>query len=234
MGKVKQRNWLIIITVFLVIVSGVGLYLSIQQKLSFNSCAYGGDGYKSGESIPVYNGKTECICNSDGTINCGENREDVPYSGYSSQNLQFTYGFVNLLAKNTIMQENVTPQKASYSNGTLSVSLERNVLCTEDGTVPAQSGFYQLSAQNLKLTIMTNIDTTKYVRPCKIENNFEISGVNVVLDNDFQIYYQSDTGQTISLGACVQSGTLYGDQEVFESEDSSSICICNTGVVSCK
>lgn len=234
MGKIKQRNWLIIITIFLVTVSGAGLFLSIQQKLSFNSCAYGENVYRSGDDIPAYNGRSECKCNADGTIKCGEDTEELTYSGYSSQNLKFTYEYINLLSKETSMQSTVTSDSASYKDGVLKVSFERNVLCTSDGIAPTQSGFYLVSPQDLKLNIMTNVDNTKYVSPCKISNSFEISGLNITLDDKFQIYYQSEGGILQSLGACVQDNTLYGDQEVFKSKTSSSVCICNAGTVSCK
>jgi hypothetical protein len=236
MGKVKQRNWLIIITIFLVIVSGAGLFLSIQKKLSFNSCAYGENVYKSGESIPEYNGKTECKCNSDGSVDCNESTSQTGYNGYSSQNLEFTYKYSNLLSSETITmtQEEITSNSASYLDGVMKVSFERDTMCTEDGVVPTQAGFYQISSKDLKLTIMTNLDTTKYTTPCKISNSFEISGLSVILDNKFQIYYQSESGELKSLGACVQDNTLYGDQEAFKSKTSTSVCICDSGVVSCK
>lgn len=234
MGKIKQRNWLIIITIFLVTVSGIGLFLSIQQKLSFNSCAYGENVYRSGDEIPAYNGRSECKCNADGSIKCNDNTAELAYSGYSSQNLKFTYKYLNLLSEGVLMQEKVASDYASYVDGVLKVSFERNVLCTEDEIAPTQSGFYQLSENDLKLTIMTNADATKYGKPCKISNGFEISGLNMTLGNDFQIYYQSDDGNLESLGACVQEGVLYGDQEVFKSKTSASVCICNTGVISCK
>jgi hypothetical protein len=234
MGKIKQRNWLIIITVFLVTVSGIGLFLSIQQKLSFNSCAYGENVYRSGDEIPAYNGRDECKCNADGTIKCSDNTDELTYSGYSSQNLKFTYEYINLLSQTNFSDEDITSDSASYINGVLKVSFERNVLCTTDGIAPTQSGFYQISPQDLKLTIMTNTDTTKYVSPCKISDSFEISGLDMTLDSKFQIYYQSDAGVLESLGACVQDNILYGDQEVFKSKTSSSVCICNTGIISCK
>ncbi len=236
MGKVKQRNWLIIITIFLVIVSGAGLFLSIQEKLAFNSCAYGESVYKSGESIPEYNGRTGCKCNSNGTIDCSESTNQTGYNGYSSQNLEFTYEYVNLLSKESAMmeQEEITSDSASYLNGVLKVNFERNAMCAEDGTAPTQAGFYQITPTNLKLTIMTSLDATKYATPCKISNGFQISGLNITLDNKFQIYYQSESGELKSLGACVQDNTLYGDQEVFKLKTSSSVCICNTGTITCK
>jgi len=234
MGKIKQRNWLIIITIFLVIVSGAGLFLSIQQKLSFNSCAYGENVYRSGDEIPAYNGRDECKCNADGTIKCSDNTDELTYSGYSSQNLKFSYQYINLLTDQALLQEEAKSNSASYINGVLKVNLERNVLCTNDEIAPTQSGFYQLSSSDLKLTIMTNTDVTKYATPCKILNSFEISGLDIALGDDFQIYYQSDNGNLESLGVCVQDNILYGDQEVFKSKTSSSVCICNTGVVSCK
>lgn len=234
MGKIKQRNWLIIITVFLVIVSGIGLFVSIHKNLSFNSCAYGENGYRSGESVPEYNGRTQCICNSDGKVICSDDNEIVEYNRYSSQNLKFSYKYINMLSKDILMSEDVTSTGVSYFDGIVKVDLERNALCTEDGIIPAQSGLYQLSNQSLKLTIMTGIDNSKYIRPCRIADSFEISGVDITLDNNFQIYYQSSDGQTFSLGACIQNGALYGDQEVFKSQDLTSICTCNTGSVTCK
>ncbi|HAM37138.1 MAG: hypothetical protein UR96_C0005G0027 [candidate division WS6 bacterium GW2011_GWC1_36_11] len=234
MGKIKQRNWLIILTVFLVVVSSVGLFLSIQQKLSFNSCAYGENVYKSGENIPEYNGGMECTCNSNGAIRCDSGTEEVAYSGYSTQNLKFSYKYGNLLSDTVTMQEDITSDSASYINGVLKVSFERNVLCSEDGIAPTQTGLYQLSSKDLRLTILTNMDNSKYTTPCKIVDTFEISKLNMILEKDFQIFYQSEDGEFVSLGACIEDDTLYGDQEVFKSKTSNSVCICNTGVISCR
>lgn len=234
MGKIKQRNWLIIITIFLVIVSGIGLFVSIQQKLSFNSCAYGEDVYRSGEQVPEFNGEQECTCNSDGSIKCGTESDGIVYTGYSSSNLRFSYSYINLLDSGAILDSDITPLDASYSDGILKISFERDVLCSSDEIAPAQSGFYQLSSDALRLTIMTNIDTTKYTSPCKISNTFEITDSNITFNDDFQIYYESDSGEFLSLGACVYKGVLHGDQDVFKDKDISSVCLCNTGNVTCK
>ncbi len=234
MGKIKQRNWLIIITIFLVIVSGAGLFVSIRQKLSFNSCAYGENVYRSGEQVPEFNGEQECVCNADGSIKCGDDAEGVVYSGYSSSNLKFSYSYINLLDSTAILDNEIEPLDASYTNGVLKVSFERDVLCSSDELAPTQSGFYQISSDALRLTIMTNVDTSKYTAPCKISNTFEISNPNVTFDEDFQIYYESESGEFLSLGACVYNGTLHADQDVFKEKNSSSVCLCNTGNVTCK
>lgn len=234
MGKVRQRNWLIIITVFLVIVSGIGLLLSVQKKLSFNSCAYGDEVYRSGENVPDYNGRSSCLCNSNGSIDCGDNNDSLSYSNFSSDNLQFSYKYLNLLDETSLSNENIQPGKASFVNGTFTISFERNVMCTSDGVAPTQSGFYQLSSNELRLTIMTNKDTSQYVSPCKIENTFVISNRNVSLSDTFQAYYQSEEGELSSLGVCVANGSLYGNQEAFKTTGSSKVCLCNFGVVTCK
>ncbi len=234
MGKVKQRNWLIIITIFLVIVSSVGLLLSVQQKLSFNSCAYGDEIYRSGEDVPGYNGKGSCLCNSDGTIKCDEDGNSLAYSSFSSANLKFSYKYLNLLNTSSVSEENLQPGKASYTNGKINISLERDVLCGEDGAAPTQSGFYQLSENELRLTIMTNKDSSLYALPCKIEDSFEISNQDLVLKDNFQVYYQSEDGSLSNLGTCVYDGKLYGDQEAFKSTASQSVCLCDFGVVACK
>lgn len=234
MGKVKQRNWLIIITIFLVIASGIGLLFSTQKKLSFNSCAYGDEIYKNGESIPNYNGKDSCLCNSNGSIDCGDTSDSLSYSNFSSSNLKFTYKYLNLLNESSVANENIQPGDASFVNGTLKVSYERDVLCTSDGIAPTQSGFYQLSSEELRVTVMTNKDTSLYTLPCKIENNFEISDLNLNLGENFQVYYQSEEGELSSLGVCVSDNVLYGNQEAFKSANSKSICLCNFGVITCK
>lgn len=234
MGKVKQRNWLIIITIFLVIVSGLGLFLSMRQKLSFNSCAYGEEIYKSGDEVPNYSGRSDCTCNSDGTIKCGSDTSTSGYDGFSSTNLSFTYSYLNLLDSSSIMKENPISSGASYINGTLIVKFERNVLCASNSSVPAQSGFYQISTSMLKLMIMTNKDTSQYTYPCRIEDVFKITGLDMALDNGFQVYYQNENGESINLGACIYNNVLYGDQEAFKSQDSTSVCLCNSGKISCK
>lgn len=234
MGKIKQRNWLIIITVFLVIVSGLALLVSIQKKLSFSSCAYGDEIYKSGDVVPDYTNGSNCLCNSDGAIKCDNSNSTSNYDGFSSANLTFTYNYLNLLDNNTVMKENVLSTSASYVNNILTVKLERNVLCSSGNAAPAQSGFYQLTDNGLKLMVMTDKDTSKYVYPCRIENTFVIVSLNLSLNENFKIHYQNENGEMVDLEECVYNNMLYGDQEVFKSQDLNSVCICNSGKVSCK
>jgi len=232
MGKVKQRNWLILITIFLVIVSGAGLFVSIRQKLSFNSCAYGEGMYKSGENVPNFNGEQECVCNPDGSIKCGDDTEGVVYTGYSSSNLKFSYSYINMIDEESSVSNTIVPLDASYINGILKVSFERNALCSEEEEVSAQSGFYQLSSNAMRLTIMTSADTSKYFLPCKIANTFEVTDPGISFGEDFQIYYESESGEFLSMGACVYNSVLHADQDVFK--DGTSVCLCNTGNVTCR
>lgn len=236
MSKIRQRNWLIIITVLLVVVSGIGFYLSIHQQLSFPSCAYEGEVYKNGENVPNYNGKDNCTCGSTGSIMCNEEDQssETGLSGFSSSNLQFTYRFLNLLSKSTTMKEDVDTSSASYSDNTMSITIERNVLCSSDNSAPVQTGFYKLSSSELNLVILTSTDSVKYTEPCRVEAKFVISDVNTTLSDNFQIYYQSEGGLTANLGACVYNGILYGSQEAFKSQDSQSVCLCNAGKITCR
>jgi hypothetical protein len=205
----------------------------MHQKLSFSSCEYGGEIYNSGENIPNYNGKSDCTCNLDGTIKCGEETNDTGYSDFSSSNLKFTYSYLNLLSKDSVVKEDVNATSASYVAGTLSVNLERNVLCSASNEAPVQTGFYKLSSSELRLIVMTSTDSSKYTTPCKIENSFVISNLDISLDSNFQIYYQSADESVTNLGACVYNGTLYGSQEAFKSQDSKSICLCDIGKITC-
>lgn len=235
MGKVKQRNWLIILTVFLVIVSSVGVILSIRENISFNSCAFEGEIYKNGELVPGYNNSSSCFCNSDGSIKCENASSQLNYTEFSSKDLKFSYDYVNSLSnENFSSSEEVNPLKASLIGSTLTVAFERNAMCSVDATAPVQSGFYILNNEELRLTVITNLDTSKYTEPCKIENQFVISNVNVDLTDHFQVYYQSSDGTLSNLGACVYEGTIHGDQEVFKSSTSKSVCLCDYGVVTCK
>lgn len=236
MSKIRQRNWLIVITVLLVVVSGIGFFLSIHQQLSFPSCAYDGEIYRNGEDVPNYNGKDGCSCNSSGTIVCKEEigNNETGLSDFSSSNLQFTYRFLNLLSKDITMREDVETSSASYINNTLSLTIERNVLCSNDNEAPVQTGFYKLSDSELKLVILTSTDAAKYTLPCRTEAKFVISNVNISLSDNFQMYYQSEGGLTTNLGSCVYNGILYGSQEAFKSQDLQSVCLCNSGKITCR
>lgn len=234
MGKVRQRNWLIILTMFLVSASGIALLLSIQKNISFHSCAYGGEMYKSGDLIPDYNEGSSCFCNSDGSIKCDNSSTKVNYSDFTSQNLKFSYDYLNALSESNALNGNVNPIKASLVNGTLNIAFEREAMCTSDGEAPVQSGFYILSNQEIRLTTLTNIDATKYTQPCKIEDIFVISNIDFELSDDFKAYYQTSEGNLLSLGVCIYNKTLYGNQEAFKASNNKSVCLCDLGVVTCK
>lgn len=234
MPKLKQRNWLIIITVFLVIASSVGFFISVQDKIKFKTCGYGESIYKSGDAIPGYNGRSDCFCSQNGNITCSEstNSENI-LTSFSTSNLFFTSFYLNLIDASEPSPFYVKPVNASFVDGKISVSLEREMYCNSEGDAASQIGLYQISESQLRITTSTSRDVVKYNKTCRIENKFEVGNITFALKEDFKIYYLAENGQTFNLGVCVDGGRLYSNEEVFQRSNSSEICSCDDGTVKC-
>jgi len=232
MGKVKQRNWLIVITILMVISSGIVLLISMQEKLGFNTCAYGENTYITGQNIPNFNGLDDCYCAKDGSVKCGNMSEGISYSSFSSTGLSFSSRFLNYLEKEKV-ENNITPIDVNYTSNIFSLILEREVLCGDNSKSPVQVGFYKIEGGNLVVTVMTNRDPELYSMVCKVENTINVNDINLDIKDTFKIYYQDELGYRYDLKVCSSNGKLYNSGDMLEIEGSPTVCYCDDGVIEC-
>lgn len=233
MERVKQRNWLIIITILMVISSIVVLFISMRGKLGFKTCAYGESVYIPGQNIPNFNGLDDCYCAKDGSVKCGNSSDVISYSSFSSAGLFFSSRFLNYLEKEKV-ENNITPMNVNYTNNKFSIIFEREVLCGENSQSPVQIGFYKIEGENLIVTIMTNKDPELYSMVCKVENTIAIDSINLDIKDTFKIYYQDEYGYRYDLKVCPSNGKLYNSGDMLEIQESSNICYCEDGAIKCE
>lgn len=232
MGKLKQNNWLVVITIFLVVSSVIALVVSTRKSLGFGTCAFNENIYLAGQLIPNYNGREDCYCSKKGTIQCNKDNTILSLEDYTSTNLKYFSNFLNYLDEEEIDTDNIKAVDIGYTEGKLSVVIEREGMCGQEQEIPVQVGFYKYSENKLTLTILTNQDSSIYNRVCKINGKFILTKEDFTLTEDFKLYFQNDLGHIFDLGVCVYNKKLYGEGDIFQSE-SGNACSCNYGMVEC-
>lgn len=233
MGKLKQKNWLLIITIFLVVSSVIALSISMRKSLGFGTCAYDKEIYLSGQQIPNYNGRSDCYCSREGKVQCNTDETLISFEDYSSSGLKYFSSFLNYLEKESVSSDYVQAVDVGYTQGVLSVVIEREAMCGDEQETPIQVGFYKLAENDLTLTVLTNRDPSFYNRVCKIDGKFVLEKEGLSLKEDFKLYFQNDLGKIFDLGVCVYNGKLYGNGDVLQSVEGDKACSCNSGVVEC-
>lgn len=232
MGKLKQNNWLVVITIFLVVSSVIALSISMRKSLGFGTCAYEEDIYLSGQLIPNYNGRTDCYCSKSGSVQCNTDSTLISLENYSSTGLKYFSSFLNYLDKEELDTDNIQAVDVGYTSGILSVVVEREAMCGQEQESPIQVGFYKYLENDLTLTVLTNRDTSFYNKICKIDGKFVLEKEDLSLTDDFKLHYQNDLGQIFDLGVCVYKEKLYGNGDVLQSE-AGKTCSCNFGTIEC-
>jgi len=232
MGKLKQKNWLVIITIFLVVSSVIALSISMRKSLGFGTCAYDEDIYLSGQSIPNYNGRSDCYCSKNGSVQCNTDNSLISLENYSSTGLKYFSSFLNYLNKDELDTNNIQAVDVGYTAGVLSVVIEREAMCGAEQESPVQVGFYKYNENDLTLTVLTNRDVSFYNKVCKIDGKFVLEKEDLFLTDDFKLHFQNDLGKMFDLGVCVYDGKLYGNKDILQSKGGSA-CMCNFGTVEC-
>jgi hypothetical protein len=234
MGKVKQRNWLLIITVFLLLASVLVLFVTTRSKMGVGVCIYDNVEYQQGQLVPNYEGRNDCYCTWSGEIVCEQEDLTMSYENFISENLQFTYSFRNFLEKESPNLSRVVLSDVNHSENTVEVILEREVLCGEEGLAPVQTAMYKQEEDALTLTTVTNRDEQLYGRVCLIGNTFVINGIDLSEKTEYSLYYQNDSGQTFKLKSCFVSGKLYGQGDVFKDTENNLLCTCEASEIECE
>lgn len=231
MSKVKQRNWLLIITGCLLVGSVLVIFLSSQRNFGVGICYFDGEQYLQNELIPNYEGRNDCYCSWMGDIVCEEAEELVmSYENFTSEGLNFTYSFRNFLEKQGPDFTRVSLSSVKQGGNSLEIVLEREVLCGEDGEAPVQTALYKVEEGELLLTTITNRDELLYSRVCLVGNVFTIEGVSEVFDFDsrdtFSLSYQDDAGRLFNLKSCFANSRIYAAGDVFKDSESELLCTC--------
>jgi hypothetical protein len=235
MGKIVQRNWLLIITGLLVMSSFAVLFITLDERSNANRCTYGGIVYKKGDLVKNYRANDNCYCNGSDKIQC-ENGDDfsISYSTFSTEKLSFSYMYQNYLEVNEPDYTRVLSEDVNHNDDSLEIVLERETLCGENNLAPSQVGFYEFRDNSLILTTMTNRDTNLYSMPCMISNSFVIEGNNFQLQEGFSVMYQNEKGQLFDLNACYYGNKLYASGDSFKHTSENKVCSCEMGTVICK
>lgn len=234
MGKLKQRNWLLIITGFLLLASVMVLFVTTRNRPGVGVCNYDGIQYQQGDLVGNYEGKSDCHCTWTGDIVCEGEDLTMSYDDFSSEGLQFTYSFRNFLEKESPDLSRVVLSDLNHSENTVEVILEREALCGQEDLAPVQTAMYKLGEDALTLTTVTNRDETLYGRVCLIGNTFVVDGVDLSEKSEYSLYYQNDSGQTFKLKSCFVNGKLYGQGDVFKDAQNDMLCTCEGPDVECE
>lgn len=234
MGKKIGSNWMLLITVFLFLLSvGVVVYKLIESSQS-TTCTSEGQTVQRGESI--YQGDNKCVCTSEGILICDDGLETtaVQESPFVTDNLKFSYTFLNSLVSERPIFSNVKTVDVSQTEGKLKVVIEREVWCSEEMEAPNQVAFYQLNENILNLSTLTAFDEKINTKNCLVSNSFEFSNLDFQLNENFKISYSSEDGKKTTLNTCVFQNVIYGGDDTFSGLQPGEICTCDNGLVKCK
>lgn len=232
MAKIKQRNWLLIITGCLLVGSILVVFLTTRQNLGLGVCYYEGIEYQQNEFVPNYEGRNDCYCSWTGQIVCEESSELVmSYEDFTSQNLLFTYAFRNFLEKEGPDSLRVSLSSVKQDESSLEVVLEREVLCSQDGEAPVQTALYKVEDESLVLTTVTNRDELLYDRVCLVANSFllvdqGVEDLQLGEKEEFSLFYQDDVGRVFNLKNCFANSRLYSSGDVFKDSVRDLLCTC--------
>lgn len=234
MAKIKQRNWLLLIT-FILVLSSLGiLFTTLQGDLETDFCIYEGVEYSVNDPVSEYEGDKDCICSRSGGIVCKEDEYSMSYEDFVNEDMSFTQSFGNYLDKDQPNLEDVRLVDIQYNGSSLRIVIEREALCGDFNETPVQTGMYKLEEEGIVLTTITNRDESIYGRVCLIGNTFEIQNVTLADKSRFSISYQNDQGNMTNFRICLANGNVYSNGDIFKDSESNSICTCLGPEIECE
>lgn len=233
MGKVRQRNWLLIITGVLLLSSLLLLLTGMQTVFQKDICKYDGVTYQLYEQVPDYKGQTDCVCVGNGKIHCGEDEKTLHYNDFTSDRSLLSSSFQNFIEKTYLDTNNVVLTDINYKEGAIEIILERELLCSYTRKIPAQIGLYKNEGDVLVLSIISNIDDVWHKDNCIVENRFLIEESLISKDTSV-VMYQNEQGGMINLNACFVNNRLYTPKGVFTDESKNALCTCLGPDIECE
>lgn len=219
MNRKWSPNWLILFTVCLLITATTMFVVTLRDQAGLKKCVYGNDEYTVGQSIP---GEPMCYCNEKGVVVCdtSDSGNTLENSEYINDNLSFTSKFLNLLDVRSNFQ-NVRFVDITSSGSSLKVVIERKSMCSNEGELPPQIGYYLFLNGDLYLTTSTNLLAGSFGKECMVSNTFIISTDSTIN----KIYYQGEDTQVYSADICVFDNKVYNLGDAFVGENG-EVVVC--------
>ena len=236
MVKKRNTNWLLVITVFLFLISiGVVVYKLIESSKG-NVCEYQGKTVSHGETVIDKETNTSCVCTKDGIMVCEKDANDdsLLVSSFRTDNLEFSYSFLNTLVSSKPDFSKVKVVDISEIDNELKVVIEREVWCSKDLIAPSQVAYYETGPQEITFSTMSAFEESVHTQNCLVSNTFTVKPFEVEKEDSYSVYYKNEEGKKIDLEACLYNGVLFGEDDVFSDSESGQLCSCSKGTVECK
>ncbi len=234
MKKVRQKNWLLIITGILLATAVFALVLVARRELGIGVCYHNNIMYELNQQVSEYEKDKDCYCSWNGEIVCKEEETSALYENFSSENLSFSYHLRNLLEKPSSNPFKVTLENINYREDTVDIVLERETNCTEDGLVATQIGMYEWRDDSVILTTVSNLDETIYTHSCVVINTFSLIPKDFKKNVSPTIYYQNESGQLSNLNSCFFNEKFYASGDVFKDTTGEKLCVCKDSEIECE
>lgn len=236
MGKKQNTNWLLIITVILFLLSiGVVVY-KLTESANLSSCEYNGKRISHGETVLEEGTNVPCTCTKDGIVICenGSNEDSLVETSFRTDNLKFTYSFLNTLVSEKPDFTKVKTVDISETESELKVVIEREGWCNADLEAPSQVAYYESTPQEIVFSTMSAFEESVHTKNCLMSNTFVVSPFESEKEEGYSVYYKNEEGKKIDLKACLYDGVLFGSNDVFSGSVEKQICTCNDGSVKCE
>lgn len=233
MVAMGRKNWLLIITAILFLVSvGIVVY-KLYLGDTGGGCEFKGSRVKVGQRVNDVDSNEECLCNEQEELVCVKKEDMGVGNDLKTDNLKFDYEYVNSLESFTPNDTRVIPVDINQNGNEIEVIIEREGMCSEDLKAPNQAGYYEVTEDSLILSSITGDDPSLYTVVCLMSNTYKIANFPESVKEGYKVYYRNEKGQQFDLGACVYNGVLYGENDVFNATDKKQICTCEDSKVFC-
>ena len=233
--KTVQKVWLLFLSsIFLL---GALLTLIVSIDWNANRCSVNEKEYEIGDIVGGYLENAVCECGEGGKVVCelkDITKSFLESSDFTTKNLDFEAEFSNSLSGSEVnIADEIVFRSVSQSDDGLKIIVEKLELCSSDGDVQKQVGFYSLGEDLLVLTAIGTGDPEKYSSPCIVKNIFLLEKMTGDVSDDFKVYYRDEEDNVYLADMCVFEGKLHNDGDTYMSEDSCTICQCTAGKNTC-
>lgn len=226
-----QKIWLMLLSTVLLLGALITLLVSIDW--STNKCVVNEVEYTSGQEVEGYLENAVCVCGNNGKVDCeleSTSKSFLASSDFTTKNLSFSSKFLNSLSNAEVdISDEIIFRSVSQDDNGLKIVVERLDLCTSDGDIPEQVGFFSLSNDDLVLTSIETGNPSEYTDPCMIENTFILEKLTKTLDDDFKLYYRNEEDEVYLADICVFEGRVHNESDSYRSDDASQLCTCESG-----
>lgn len=233
--KTVQKVWLLFLSsIFLL---GALLTLIVSIDWNSNRCSVNGEDYEVGDTVGGYLENATCTCGEGGKVVCelkNVTKSFLDSSDFTTKNLDFDAEFSNSLSGSEVnIADEIVFRSVSQSKEGLKIIIEKLDLCSSDGDIQDQVGFYSLGDDVLVLTTIGTGDPEKYSSPCIVKNIFLLKKITGNVNDDLKVYYRDEDDSVYLADMCVYEGKLHNDGDTYMSSDECTICQCTAGENTC-